>query len=85
MIYADEGLEIEGGGIIGSSQRLLAELIHVAPLLEITLEKDDTLSDAEAKTSMDESHRYFLERAVWFAAFETAEYSVKHKTLIVFS
>lgn len=83
-LYADDTEEL-AGVILGSSQRLLAELIQAAPLLEITLHVNDTLSDAEAEKLQDQnSHRYGLERLVWFAYYEAASASVKHKTIISF-
>lgn len=83
-LYADDDEELTGV-ILGSSQRLLAELIQAAPLLEITVDVTGTLSDAEAVILRDEnSHRYGLERQVWFAFFEAARASVQYNSVISF-
>ncbi|MEO2092228.1 MAG: hypothetical protein ABGY75_22465, partial [Gemmataceae bacterium] len=83
-LYADDVEEL-AGVILGSSQRLLAELIQAAPLLEIQLDMNGWLSDAEAANLRDEdSHRYGLERQVWFAFYEAARASVEYKTVITF-
>lgn len=82
-LYPDDSLRIPGG-IVGSSQRLLAELIHAAPLLEIELQDDSTLSDTEAARLSNERHRYHLERLVWFAYFVAASTSIEYGTVISF-
>lgn len=83
-LYEDDDTRI-AGGIVGSSHRLLAELIHAGPLLEISLGPDGSLSDDEAaKLRDEESHRYGVERLVWFAFYEAASASVKHNTVISF-
>lgn len=83
-LYAEAEFSITGD-IVGSSQRLLAELIQAAPLLEIHLEEHGRLSDEEAANLRDlDSHRYGLERLVWFAYYEAARASVEYKTVISF-
>jgi hypothetical protein len=73
------------GSLLGSSQRLLAELIAAAPFLGIRLSKTGKLSDKEAAKLTDEStHKYGLERLVWFAYYETAKDSVEYNTVISF-
>lgn len=86
MLYAEDDNEVLGV-IVGSSQRLLAELIQAASLLEIHLDEIGQLSDQEAAKLRDEdeeSHRYSLERQVWFAYYESARTSVEYKTVITF-
>ncbi len=88
-LYADDKHKITGD-IVGSSQRLLAELVQAAPLLGIRLGKTGKLSDKEATKLADEddedegSHRYGLERTVWFAFYEAASASVTHNTVMSF-
>ncbi len=75
------------GGMIGSSQQLLNELIEVAPALKIKL-NGNNLSDDEAKRINDlagSSQGLFREYTAWLALFEAARLSIEHKTLIVFS
>lgn len=75
------------GGMTGSSQRLLRELIQAAPALGIMLE-NGKLSDAEAEriNNVGESDEgLYRENTVWIALFEAARLSIKHNTLIVFS
>jgi hypothetical protein len=75
------------GGMIGSSQHLLRELMQTAPALDITLEHGE-LSDAEAQriNQVGESDEaLYRENTVWIALFEAARLSIKYNTLIVFS
>jgi hypothetical protein len=86
VLFAEEGEELPGG-MLGSSQRLLAELIDVAPALGITL-ADGELSDAEARriNALGEADRgLYREMIVWIALYEAARLSVRHRTAIVFS
>lgn len=74
------------GAILGSSTRLLQELIQVAPLLEIQLDSGQ-LSDAEAQVLADDvsqRHPFSIERLVWFALYEAARISLAQGTAIVF-
>jgi hypothetical protein len=75
------------GGMTGSSQHLLRELIQAAPALNITLENGE-LSDAEAEriNKVGESDvGLYRENTVWITLFETARLSIRYNTLIVFS
>jgi hypothetical protein len=83
VIYADT----VPGGMTGSSQHLLRELIRAASALGITLENGE-LSDAEAEriNSVGESDTgLYRENTVWITMFEAARLSIKYNTLIVFS
>lgn len=74
------------GGMLGSSQRLLSELVEVAPSIEIPLDNEQ-LSEEQAALldpEKDENHRFSIERLVWLTLFQAAEASVKHRTAIVF-
>ena len=86
-LFADSPEAEVPGGIVGSSQRLLAELVLVAPALGIML-RGGQLSDAEADridglaSSEEGLHR---ELSSWLALFEAARLSVENKTAVVFS
>ncbi len=74
------------GGILGSSQQLMRELVLVAPALNIRLE-DGKLSDAEAArinalAASDEG--LYREYCAWIALFEAARISIAQRTAIVF-
>lgn len=73
------------GITLGSSFRLMEELISVAEPLGIKLE-DGQLSDDIAETigKDDENHPYYRERVVWMALFEASRLSLEHHTAIVF-
>ena len=80
----DRGLP---GGMMGSSQGLMKELIQVAPAIGIELQKGE-LSDGEAAkiaAENDESKPFYIERLVWLALYENARVSIANKTLLVFS
>jgi len=83
-LFADPKDKIPGS-LLGSSQRLLAELVAAAPFLGIHLSKAGKLSDKEAAKLTDEgSHKYGLERLVWFSYYEVASASVEYKSVISF-
>jgi hypothetical protein len=74
------------GGILGSSQRALAEVVLAAPLLGIEMENGkptktavDTIREEE-----DEAHPLWVERQVWLAMYEKFRLSIEHGTAVVF-
>jgi hypothetical protein len=73
------------GGILGSSQGAMRELIQVAPLLGIRL-RQGKLSDreAEAINKDTEDTPFSTERYVWLNFYEKARLSIEYKTAIVF-
>ncbi|MBL9015706.1 MAG: hypothetical protein JNL83_16095 [Myxococcales bacterium] len=74
------------GEMLGSSQRLLAELRQLAPYLGVTLDEHGALSDAEAwrvARTTDEDPA-FREKLAWLLLFECARTSVEHETLLAF-
>jgi hypothetical protein len=79
-------VEVEGE-VIGSSQRLMTELLFVAPFLGINI-SDGVLTDEEAEKINDAvksaEDPYETEKAVWFALFEYAKTSIDYNTAIVF-
>jgi hypothetical protein len=75
------------GGMLGSSHRLMHELITVAPCLGIRLQNGE-LSDSEAARLNEESEAegpFWIEKCVWLSLFEAARLSVKHKAAICFT
>ncbi|OSC41968.1 hypothetical protein [Mycobacterium decipiens] len=76
------------GGILGSSQGLMRELIKTAPALGIALD-GGVLSDTEAARlyaeGEDESTPFWREKLVWLALYENARVSIDDKTLLVFA
>ena len=80
----DRGLP---GFMLGSSQRLLAELVEVAPAIGVAL-GNGTLSDrvaAQLAEEEDETAPFWRERLVWLALYENARISIANKSLLVFS
>jgi hypothetical protein len=85
VIVDNEDRELPGG-LLGSTQRLMAELVTVAPTLGIEL-KNGELSDAEAKRLNREAHKrasFWVEKIVWLSLFEAARISLKYKSVISF-
>jgi hypothetical protein len=75
------------GGILGSSQAVLRELVLTAPLLGIPV-VDGQLSDKDFRTihnEPEEGTALWIERQVWLEFFEEARLSVEYKTAIVFN
>ncbi len=80
----DDGDELVGG-ILGSSQRALAEVILAAPLLGIELEDGKPMkTDVETIQEEDDTHPLWIERKVWLAMYEKFRLSIEHKTAVVF-
>jgi len=79
----DRGL---AGGMLGSTQRLLAELIEVAPAIGISLAGGQLSDAAAAKLAADDPERTPLwsERMAWLVLFENARVSLADGTMIVF-
>ena len=74
------------GEMIGSSFRLMEELIFVAPALGITLQgpklPDQQAEEINRLLGAQEGHH--IEKIVWLSLFEAARLSVEHKSAIVF-
>lgn len=86
VIFADEGEGDLPGGMLGSSYRLLEELVLVAPALGIAL-SDGQLSDEEAARiadSMGDDDGLYRETESWLLLYESARLSIAHKSAIVF-
>jgi hypothetical protein len=83
----DEDPRCVEGGILGSSQAVLRELVRVAPLLGISV-AGDALSDKDFKQIHDkpeEGTALWIERQVWLEFFEAARLSIRYRTAIVFN
>lgn len=74
------------GGMLGSSQGLMRELVAIAPFLGITLQ-GNSLSDAEAErinSGLEHEGPFWIESSVWLSLFEAARLSIEHRTAISF-
>ncbi|MBK8465826.1 MAG: hypothetical protein IPL32_08345 [Chloracidobacterium sp.] len=74
------------GEMLGSSVRLMEELVKIAPHLNIRL-TDGYLSDETAEflsNEEEDSTPFWIERLVWFELYENARLSIEHKTAIYF-
>lgn len=74
------------GALVGSSFRLLEELVFVAPALGISLSGSE-LSDQQAmeiERAIDAEEDLYIEKLVWLSLFEAARLSIEHRTAIVF-
>jgi hypothetical protein len=73
-----------GGGILGSSQAALRELLQVAPLIGIQMENKLLPDSTAEEINNEESGPYLIERKVWLKLFERFRLSVQHRTLVAF-
>ncbi|SRR6266540_224854 len=78
--------EVAGGGMVGSSQGLLAELRRCAPALGVRLEPDGSLSDGEAArlSELPEDADFATETMVWLTLHEACLASIVSGYAIVF-
>jgi len=85
VVFANEHDDIPGG-MLGSSQRLRAELAMVAPALDIALDAGGELSDAEAARldAVDTDDPMWRELLAWLALWEAARISIASGSAIVF-
>ncbi|AKJ29660.1 hypothetical protein AAW51_2969 [Caldimonas brevitalea] len=75
------------GGMLGSSYRLLGELVLVAPYIGVELQ-GGVLSDEEAarlNALADRREGHWVEGLVWLSLYEAATASVDQKTAIAFA
>jgi hypothetical protein len=76
------------GAMLGSSPRLLRELVKVASFLSIELTATGELTDAARQKLLDaaasENTPYYREYVVWHSLYEAARISIAHQTMIVF-
>jgi hypothetical protein len=82
----DDDPDVLIGGILGSSQGGLRELVLAAPLLDIPL-KDGRLSDKDAWAicgHTEGAHPHWVARQAWLYIFERLRQSVEFGTAAVF-
>jgi hypothetical protein len=91
IIIDDKKQDRIPGGLLGSSYRLMEELILIAPKLGIQLDNGH-LSDAEVvkidieiENDREAEEGLWIEKIVWLSLFEAARLSIEHKTAICFS
>ncbi|MFD6399724.1 hypothetical protein [Nocardia sp. NPDC060249] len=89
VLFVGEDVDI-AGGMVGSSQALVRELVYVAPYLGIAL-VDGELSDAEISrirtmlgSDANASHPFDRELITWLLLFEAARVSIENGTVIEF-
>ncbi|MGW2183047.1 hypothetical protein ACWCXX_34315 [Streptomyces sp. NPDC001732] len=77
---------VDGHGMVGSSQRLLAELAGVAPSLGIHLNADATLSAAEesALADLEPDAPFSMEKFTWLQLYRACRASMAGGHAIVF-
>ena len=84
ILIDETGQDRIPGGLLGSSYRLMEELIHVAPALGIALE-DGHLSDGEAvriNNDAETEEGLWIEKMVWICHYDAARLSIEHQTAI---
>jgi hypothetical protein len=74
------------GGMLGSTQRLMQELITLAPYLGIKLQNGELSDSAAARLNegSEAAGPLWIEKCVWLSIFEAARLSLKHKAAIWF-
>ncbi|MFJ9843714.1 hypothetical protein ACIRYZ_25310 [Kitasatospora sp. NPDC101155] len=85
-LFLDPEAGVDGGGIVGSSQRLMAELAGLAPSLGIHLDTDGTLSAAEesALADMEPDTPFETEKFTWHQLYRACRASMAGGQAIVF-
>jgi hypothetical protein len=84
-LFAEDGEKVPGG-MLGSSQGLMKELVSVAPKLGIGL-WEGLLPDSEAariNRVIEAEGVFWIEQAVWLSLYEAARLSIEHGTVISF-
>lgn len=77
--------QVEGGGMVGSSQQLLAELCGIAPAIGVRLDRDRHLCDEESAHLDTASDNHFhMERSAWRRLYEVCRTSIATGHAIVF-
>jgi hypothetical protein len=75
------------GGKLGSSYRLMEELVAVAPLIGVTLNNGQLSDEEAARVDALGGADGFLstENIVWLSLYEAARLSIEHKAAICFT
>lgn len=85
IIFDDD--ESLPGGMLGSTHRLMKELVTLAPYLGVKLQSGE-LSDSEAMRlngDVEKEGTFWIEKCVWLSLFEAARLSLKYKAAICFT
>lgn len=84
-VFLPEEAKVAGGGMVGSSQRLLAELVGIAGAIGIGLDEGGVLSAAEeAAVVAADGQAFDAERYAWLQLYRACLASVKSGHAIVF-
>ncbi|MFD7907299.1 hypothetical protein ACFV4G_34315 [Kitasatospora sp. NPDC059747] len=85
-LFLPEESDVAGYGMVGSSQRLLAELASLAPSLGIHLDADGTLPAAEDSTlaDLEPGSPFETEKIAWHQLYRACRASIADGKAIVF-
>ena len=86
-LFLPEGADLEGAGMVGSSQRLLAELVGFAAAIGVQIDENgvpNTTEEAVAAGFADAA-AFDAERYAWMTLYEACLASMKSGHAIVFS
>ncbi|MBT2456985.1 hypothetical protein [Streptomyces sp. ISL-86] len=85
-LFLDEDSGVRGAGMVGSSQRLRAELIELAPGIDIHPDEDGTLSAEELDRLARSSHTdpFEPEKFAWRQLYAACQASIDSGHAIVF-
>jgi hypothetical protein len=85
-LYLPEAAAPDGAGMVGSSQRLRAELAGIASAIGFQLEEDGTLSAAQVEAAMRGAgqHPFDAERYTWVGLYLACQASIEGGHAIVF-
>ncbi|MCA0313638.1 MAG: hypothetical protein LCH63_07325 [Candidatus Melainabacteria bacterium] len=86
IIFADEDYQF-AGGMLGSSKKVLEELLSCADFLGIEISPDgDVAKEAKLQENDNfENDPLFREKTVWLALYAAAKFSIAHNSAIVFA
>lgn len=87
-LFLPEKANVDGGGMVGSSQRLLAELARIAPSLGIQLDPEGVLAGVEAAKQSSggpDDEPFEPERYAWYQLHQACVTSIVGGHAIVFS
>ncbi|MQS16958.1 hypothetical protein F7Q99_33415 [Streptomyces kaniharaensis] len=85
-LFLDAEAGVAGGGMVGSSHRLLAELVGIAPSIGIRLDDGGVLSDEEAGrlATFPSDDPFEPERTTWYQLYRACLASIADGHAIVF-
>jgi hypothetical protein len=73
------------GGMLGSSQAAMRELILVAPLINIRTRNGRVSDELVKKINAERRGKFYVERQVWLELFEAFRLSIQHGTAVAFN